>query len=1854
MGKEIQNTTQNVTRSFSKGINKDADPSFVSDGMWTHARNASNNTEEGGIGTLSNEQSNMLCAIAGQTMPANAVDKYIIGTILLYSDKWIVYTAGHDATGVSVMSEIGLLETDACTYRPIVQDACLKFDKRYLISGSSREREDCSWQVYWADGLNPDRVLNVGDPNTWPANNYNWVGQSNINYYSNGTDYILWPGVKWKQICTDETGVSETEPDTWPSGHPIGCITCNDINQLDCDKIRLARLMETPCLKLSLGNQGGTLRNGTYFATIAYSIKGQKVTDYFSQSNNQPIWTPQDLQGSLILNVEADSVNFDEFILVIVQNINQGTVAKQIGIYSTRTKVIALDQIKEDLITVPLEQLSLLTPVFEKSDQITEVNNYLLRVGPTSKFDFNYQPLANLIRAKWASVEYPANYYVKGGNKPSYLRDEVYSFFIRWVYDTGDKSASYHIPGRAPRLYNGIPETNISTNQNALSASDNVFEVFNTASVGVIPGTLNTVTDDGGQVIAVGDMGYWESTEQYPDDRPDIWNASSQCWTGVFNQPNDAYDLCGNNIRHHKFPDNCLDSSGNKVTNHFKPALANQPNTLKIRLLGVYFENITYPKDNDGNDIPGIVGYEILRGSREGNKSIIAKGMLNNFRSYEVVGQVNNPAAPRKGLYANYPFNTIKPFYNSNGGSDHNRNFNDPYIRIPDPNNPDDDVLDQNVPIDFVSFHSPDTSFRTPFLSATELKLYGYLRGTTEQRFIEPNQHPQFKLFSDLAVIPMFLVGIAEALVSLLGNRSITQPTIGEYSTIYNGVGGAGPIIFAGGNATIQDSSAQDQAFNAPVVGINSAVTTYNTFFNNYYSSGGTLADALIMISPINGGYNNTSYAEATNIFMNAVNPVANAAGIPRLTSPSTIELPPYAFLPGPLRSLGGLNQVLYYFSEGANLAADIIRAIIPFDQYALQMISHGFYSDMRSPDATKLFRFNIGDSSYLRDNILEMPGYYNALNTFQSYSINNLKRSDAVVLRTTAGPNYAGGYVNGAIGPNYILESSKYVDQSLTTLGHIQQNGLVNPTTLGTYFPNSNVGPNFDNVGTQFSLPIASHYAAMKVRIQNQYGQLQSIKQIVVTPCEQKFEYKDLSVWGPYNTCNYCNQLINLRKINITPVFFGGDVYINRYTEKNSMFFFYDWLYGQPDGFEYNYAIRQMIPEPRFWVNSRKFEVSDLAPSNWASPQPGTGALPTRFYRMDHGPTITNNGYDYSNDTAGDYPGVFRPKDSYFYLAVSAVRDFFVESDVLVDFREAGDREWEKHYDPYRYTELVRMFDINPEIITRGNTFRYDYSLSVSKLYNQYFSSGNLQNRYYNPLISKLCYTYLPDRIYYSLQQQDESYKDSWFIYLPNNYREFKSQISGVKSINKSGIFITFKNDSPLMFQGVDTLQTDLGTKITIGDGGLFSQPGQAVTNAEKSYEYGSSQNRLAVISTPAGLFYASQNQGKIFSYSSGLKEISQIGLKWWFSLFLKCKLLNQFPDYPWTDNPVAGVGVQAVYDNENSLLYFSKKDYVVKDSIDLSRVNYIPLVTDCRQVVDGRILGKGQGDYFTLDGKGRYVLGDPAIFESASWTASYDPKNEMWISFHDWHPDLVMPSKTVFYTTKNNGFWKHNFVCDSYCNYYGVDYPFELEYPIVTGQSPTVVKSFDYVLECYKRADNCVDQFHVLDYNFDTAVVYNSEQVSGYLNLNIFPKNNITLSLEYPKFNPAIPIIIKDTAVGLPGFDILFSKEENKYRFNQFWDITKDRGEFPAGAGYPPQGPLVPGTTELLGNYTEEIAWVTLPDGYRRELNLANLDYNKSQLQRKKFRHYLNYLTLRKEVSGNVNMMIKLVNSKNQYSPR
>jgi hypothetical protein len=247
-------------------------------------------------------------------------------------------------------------------------------------------------------------------------------------------------------------------------------------------------------------------------------------------------------------------------------------------------------------------------------------------------------------------------------------------------------------------------------------------------------------------------------------------------------------------------------------------------------------------------------------------------------------------------------------------------------------------------------------------------------------------------------------------------------------------------------------------------------------------------------------------------------------------------------------------------------------------------------------------------------------------------------------------------------------------------------------------------------------------------------------------------------------------------------------------------------------------------------------------------------------------------------------------------------------------------------------------------------------------------------------------------------------------------------------------------------------------------------------------------------------------------------------------------------------------------------------------------------------------------------------YPFSDKSAWEDASWTISYDPKNKMWLSFHDWKPTYVIPGKSHFMSVNRKGIWKHNQRCDLFCNFYGVDYPFEVEFVSSTGQMVNSVRNIEYLLEAYKFYNDCGDKLHLLDENFDQAMIYNSEQVSGLLELDLKSKVNPVTMLNYPQ--------IQSTSI-----KILYSKEENKYRFNQFWDITKNRGEFTS---------------------VNTPMFLTKANGYEFQINSQYVNYQKSLLERKKFRHVVNRVWLKKQKSGDVKLLFKISNQKLQQSPR
>jgi hypothetical protein len=445
-------------------------------------------------------------------------------------------------------------------------------------------------------------------------------------------------------------------------------------------------------------------------------------------------------------------------------------------------------------------------------------------------------------------------------------------------------------------------------------------------------------------------MGYWQSSLKYPDDKAEVWNSTDNCWTGVQKPTNPTqlspYDLCGQFIRHHKFPDN-------ELAVHFtsNPGMNNT-----IRIMGVQFTNIIYPKDQDGNDIPDVVGYEILRGTRKGNKSILAKGMLNNFKDYNILG--SSSGGNRTGLYANHPFNCIIPLGNNANPTDHNYLYNDPFIKKVDNSG---NVLNQNVPRELSTFTSPDTSFRNPNLSITELKLYGYLTGTAETRFIEPDKHPRNKLLADTALYFAAMAGIIDAILSMGGTKQINYPQGG-----YTGQDELQWTLAGGNGGNLPNPPFPAYPTNlAAQVATSASSATLTTAFNTGLQSGQVLFDSISGVDTMGAYF--TAQAEAVLLAGGTYTPLAYSQ-----------TLSGYQQLPAPLRVIGNAQQFLYYFSEGAQLAIDIIYAALPYRQYALQLIAHGFYNLFNKPIPGDPRRFRVEDSFYLTDSMQEVPEYIN------------------------------------------------------------------------------------------------------------------------------------------------------------------------------------------------------------------------------------------------------------------------------------------------------------------------------------------------------------------------------------------------------------------------------------------------------------------------------------------------------------------------------------------------------------------------------------------------------------------------------------------------------------------------------------------------------------------------------------------------------------------------------------------------------------------------------------------------------------------------------------------------------------
>ena len=138
-------------------------------------------------------------------------------------------------------------------------------------------------------------------------------------------------------------------------------------------------------------------------------------------------------------------------------------------------------------------------------------------------------------------------------------------------------------------------------------------------------------------------------------------------------------------------------------------------------------------------------------------------------------------------------------------------------------------------------------------------------------------------------------------------------------------------------------------------------------------------------------------------------------------------------------------------------------------------------------------------------------------------------------------------------------------------------------------------------------------------------------------------------------------------------------------------------------------------------------------------------------------------------------------------------------------------------------------------------------------------------------------------------------------------------------------------------------------------------------------------------------------------------------------------------------------------------------------------------------------------------------------------------------------------------FVQAKTACLWRHLTNIQLYNSFYGNTEPYIIEYPFSYQYQDEIlqnVKDYTKAYEYLPLPDGVFSYNTKIETNnewFNKAIVYNSQQNSGILNLVPKPLNNLQAYNQYPKYES-------------DGKTILYTKSDNFYQYNTFWNVQKN----------------------------------------------------------------------------------------------
>lgn len=513
---------------------------------------------------------------------------------------------------------------------------------------------------------------------------------------------------------------------------------------LDIDALNLFKKYEYPNCRIVEIATNGRIPACALYVTLQYADEnGNGLTSWTTPIGPIPIYRDSISQTVNFINGSPDREPTNKAVRLEMSNLDNSFKYYNIGVIKSfagireafQVQTLSIQQSNylytgDSSIEKSIDLKDIINPAtsYESAKTISRSNGSLLIGNLKGKKEFNLQPLISNVQVQWQLLkEEYANSEQTYANplnctyKMGFRRNEIYplGFVIRW--NDGTKSRVYPFISRqknkdsagniitAVQDQYGTAITSGEWDSFIYPAGDDLFEAG--SSYPERYKIYNTAYKTGNDLVSpevvgqaqYGEFGFWESSERYPNDI-NIWG-----------------DNAGQPIRHFLMPD--VSVAPLFETNN---AFLTGDSKIYVLKLGLRFPNIeTIVNQFPQEVLERMEGWEIVRGDRRNNKTVIASGIINNMWFQNWNDTITEGVEDIR-LYNNYPLNDLSAdrYILKKGTLSDNTatGLNDRYRK------------------DAFTFISPDTEFNKAMLLSGELNIhyenYGYAK--TSSYYMKP------------------------------------------------------------------------------------------------------------------------------------------------------------------------------------------------------------------------------------------------------------------------------------------------------------------------------------------------------------------------------------------------------------------------------------------------------------------------------------------------------------------------------------------------------------------------------------------------------------------------------------------------------------------------------------------------------------------------------------------------------------------------------------------------------------------------------------------------------------------------------------------------------------------------------------------------------------------------------------------------------------------------------------------------------------------------------------------------------------------------------------------------------------